>query len=196
MLGNNTCGDCGVAGLQHGLESAETDTGEHEPFPDDQQAVDYYLTYTGGQDTGVVLSQYLAYVRSNGYYGHTVAAYAPVAVYDVPTLQAAVWLYDFAYAGIVVTEGMQAAFAAGRPWTRETLDSPVLGGHCVPVVGYDGTYLYAVTWGAVQPIAYSAWHYMSEEAWAVITGELGTAGGDGRGISLPALQADLSRLAA
>ena len=46
--------------------------------------------------------------------------------------------------------------------------------------------------GQVQPIAYSAWHHMSEEAWAVITGEL--VGGNEHGVSLKALQADLKRL--
>ena len=61
--------------------------------------VSYYLAYTGGQDSGVVLSQFLAYVRQHGFYGHSVAAYAPVAVHDVPTLCFAIDAYDFAYVG-------------------------------------------------------------------------------------------------
>lgn len=192
MLGNNEYGDCGVAGLQHLFMAAAADTGATEAFPTTEQAVSYYLDYTGGQDGGVVLADYLAHVHTNGYFEHTVTAYAPVAVHDVPTLQFAIWAYDAAYCGIAVTEAMQQAFAAREPWTLEVLDSPVLGGHCIPIVGYDSTYLYAVTWGQVQPIAYSAWHYLSEEAWAVIPGEL--ADGDGHGISLRALQADLTRL--
>lgn len=192
MLGNDQYGDCGVAGLAHLFMADATDTGATETFPSDEQAVSYYLKYTHGKDTGVVLSQYLKYVRKHGYYGHTVAGYAPVAVHDVPTLQTAIYLFDGAYTGIAVTEQMQADFQAGRPWTLESLESPVVGGHCIPLVGYDSTYLYAVTWGAVQPIAYSAWHYMSTEAWAVLTGEL--AKGDGHGISLAALKADLDRL--
>ena len=102
-------GDCGVAGLEHGFMSAAADTSERETFPDAERAVSYYFGYTGGQDSGVVLSQYLAHVRQNGYYGHTVAAYAPVAVHDVPTLQFAINAYDFAYVGITVTQGMMDA---------------------------------------------------------------------------------------
>jgi hypothetical protein len=193
MLGNDQYGDCGVAGLEHGFMADAADVSETEQFPTDAQAVSYYLAYTGGQDTGVVLSDYLGHVRQTGYYGHTVAAYAPVGVHDIPTLQTAIDLYDFAYTGIVVTQAMQEAFAAGRPWTLATLDSPVDGGHCVPVVGYDDHFLYAVTWGAVQAITYPAWHQMSDEAWAVITGEL--AEGDGHGVNLAALTADLDKLA-
>ena len=87
---------------------------------------------------------------------------------------------------------MESAFQNGQPWTLDDLDSPVVGGHCVPLVGYDSNYLYAVTWGKIQAIAYSAWHYISSEAWAVIPGEFQST--DGRGISLPALEADLAKI--
>ena len=172
-----------------------TAAGEAEPFPSAAEAVSYYLSYTGGQDSGVVLSAYLAYVRQNGYYGHTVSAYAPVAVHDVPTLHTAIWMYGFAYTGIQVTEAMMDAFSAGEAWTLENTTGQVIGGHCIPIVGYDSHALYAVTWGAVQRIGYGAWHYISDEAWAVLTGEFVARNGDGRGVNLAALEADLNRLA-
>lgn len=190
-------GDCGVAGLEHGFMAAAADTAERESFPDGNGAVAYYLTYTGGQDTGVVLSQFLAYVRQNGYYGHTVSAYAPVAVHDVPTLRFAIDAYDFTYVGITVTQGMMAATEGPGPWTwtLESLQGNELGGHAIVLVGYDSHWLYGITWGNVVRIAYPAWHQMGDEAWALIAGEIDTAGTDGHGISLPALQADLNRLA-
>ncbi|BBA99288.1 hypothetical protein RVR_5841 [Actinacidiphila reveromycinica] len=193
MLGNDEFGDCGVAGIEHVFMAVAADVGATEKFPTDKQTVSYYLKYTGGQDSGVVLSDFLAYVRKHGYYGHKLAAFAPVGVHDVPTLQFALWAYDAVYCGITVTEQMMADFQAGRPWTMESLNSPVDGGHCVPIVGYDSQYLYIVTWGAIQKIAYSAWHHMSEEAWALILGE--HANGDGHGLSLKALQADLDKVA-
>src|ERR1039458_3498395 len=156
MLGNDQYGDCGVASLEHGFMADATVTKEVETEASDQQAIDYYLKYTDGQDSGVVLSQYLAYVRTNGYYERSITAYAPVAVHDVPTLQTAISLYDFVYTGISVTADMQTAFQNGQPWTTEQLvDSPVVGGHAVPLCGYDDSYLYAITWGGVQPITYS-----------------------------------------
>lgn len=195
ILGNQSYGDCGVAGLHHLMMSDAADTSENEAFPSEQQVIDYYLQYTGGQDSGVVLSDYLTYVRQNGYYGHTVKAFAPVAVHDVPTLQTAIWLYDATYTGISVTQAMMDAFNQGEPWALETVQGEVIGGHCIPLIGYDGQYLTAVTWGGTQQIEYSAWHAISSEAWAVITGEEAAANSDGHGVNLAALEADLNQLA-
>jgi hypothetical protein len=192
MLGNDTYGDCGVAGCEHLFMADAADAKETESFPSDAQAVEFYLKYTGGQDSGVVLSQYLTYVRARSYYAHTVKAFAPVSVQDVPTLQTAIYLYDGAYTGITVTQAMMDAFGQGEPWTLEMAQGEPIGGHCIPLIAYDSTYLYAVTWGGVQKIEYSAWHAMSSEAWAVISGEF--AGGDGHGVNLAALQADLDKL--
>lgn len=194
MLGNDRYGDCGVAGLEHGFEADQTITGLKEREISDAQAVEYYLDYTNGIDTGVVLADFLAHVRANGYYDRTISAYAPIAVHDIPTLQTAVWLYGFAYSGIIVTAGMQQAFATGAPWDAEACSGPILGGHCVPVVGYDDQFIYIITWGGVQSITYSAWHSISSESWAVITGEFETKHGDGRGVSISALKSDLNKL--
>ncbi len=195
MLGNDQYGDCGVAGLEHGFEAdavmvEETLVG----FPSDQEAIQYYLKYTGGQDQGVVLADYLAYVRKNPYYGHSIDSYAPVAVHDIPSLHSAIAMFGFTYTGIAVTASMQQAFENHQPWTTELLLDPVIGGHCIPLVGYDNNYLYAITWGGIQQISYPAWHQMSSEAWAVITGEFVKHGGDGRGINLAALRNDLELL--
>lgn len=195
MDGNNVYGDCGVAGINHGFMAAASIVQAYsgETWPTDQQVVDYYLSYTGGADTGVVLADFLAYVKSRQFFGHTIQGYAPITVSDIPTLQFAVDAYAFSYTGIYVTNAMEAAFQNGQPWTLEDLFSPQAGGHCIPLVGYDSNYLYCVTWGKVQPITYSAWHFIADEAWAVIPGEFTST--DGRGISLSALQQDLSKLA-
>lgn len=192
--GNDEYGDCGVAGLNHYFMADAAIAAAKEQFPDRTEIVQYYLHYTGGPDTGVVLSDFLAYARKNGFYGHQLSAYAPVRVHDIKTLHFAVWAYGAAYTGIQVTQGMMTAFGQGKPWTLETLLSPEEGGHCVPIVGYDSKHLYVVTWGKVQAISYAAWHYMSDEAWALITGEFVAKGGDNRGINLAALTADLSKL--
>jgi hypothetical protein len=197
MLGNDRYGDCGFAGFFHGVEADEIVT--HEPLAtiSDQDVIAAYLKYTGGQDTGVVLSQFLTYVRQQptGLLGHKVDAFAPVAVHDVPTLQTAIYLFDFAYTGIAVTDTMMQAFQAGQPWTTGLLrEGTVEGGHCIPLVGYDEQFVYAVTWGAIQAITWNCWHYISSEAWAVLTGELVARNGDGRGVNLAALRADLDKL--
>lgn len=194
MDGNDEYGCCGPAGVDHYFKCDASIAHESETWPTSSDIVQYYLGYTEGQDSGVVLSDFLAHVKSDGFCGHTIAGYAPVGVHDIPTLQFSIWAYGAVYTGIMVTDAMQQAYENGQPWTAEDLEAEVVGGHCIPLVGYDSKYLYAVTWGKVQPIAYPAWHYMSSEAWGIITGEFVSAGGDTRGLNLSALQADLSRI--
>jgi hypothetical protein len=190
MDGNDNYGDCGVAGLNHGFMCDAAALKEQETFPSADDIVQYYLNYTGGDDTGVVLSAFLHYVQGKGFLDkHTVKAYAPVAEHDIPTLQYAVAEYKFTYTGITVTDQMMTDFNNGQPWTMESVQGNVEGGHCIPIVGYDSQFLYVVTWGAVQPIAYPAWHQISTEAWAIITGEDTTGA-----VNLAALEADLKKL--
>ena len=193
---NDTLGCCGVAGIDHGFKAAAADTQETESFPTAQQVGDYYLNYTGGQDSGVILSDFLSYVKGNAFYGHTVSAYAPVSVSDVNTLLFAIDAYDFAYVGITVTQAMMDAAQGPAPWTwtLEEAQGASIGGHCIILAGYDSQWLYGITWGNFVRIAYPAWHQMGDEAWAVLSGELVSAQGDGHGLNLAALQADLSRL--
>jgi hypothetical protein len=196
MDGNDKYGDCGVAGLNHFFMSAAADTSETETFPTAAQVVKYYLKFTGGQDSGVVLSDFLAYVRKHGFGGHKISAYAPVAVHDIPTLTFAIDAYDAAYVGITVSNDMMSAVQGAAPWewTLADLGGGAAGGHCIILAGYDSQWLYGITWGQVIKIAYPAWHQMSDEAWAVLPAELTKAGGDGHGINLTALKADLNQL--
>ena len=193
MLGNDQYGDCGVAGLQHTFMAAANITQQKETFATAAQAIAYYLKYTGGVDSGVVLSQYLAYVRANGYYGSNDVLYAPFSPLNTPALLDVTFLYGSAYCGITVTDAMMSAFQAGEPWTADLCDSPIDGGHCVPVVGYDDQWLTIVTWGQLQKVSYLCWSHIASEGWAIITDDLVKANGDGiRGINLAALKSDLT----
>jgi hypothetical protein len=198
MDGNDEYGDCGVAGLDHGELAVDAQSGVPllgiiRPL----RPVQYYLEYTGGEDDGVVLADFLAYVRKTGWYGRSLSAYAPVSVSDVKTLQFVINAYGYAYTGIAVTDLMMSAFQAGQPWTAaDYQNGEVEGGHCIPLVGYDSQNLYAVTWGGVQAIQYSAWPLISSEAWACIWGEIPASGLDDHGVNLAALQGDLGKLTA
>lgn len=194
MCGNDQYGDCGVAGLQHGFMADAAIVKRPALSIPDAETISYYLNYTGGQDSGVVLSDFLKYVMHTGYYGEKIAGFAPIPCANVTLIQTAIDLYGFAYVGIAVTQGMMNQFEAGQPWTAPPPDDPVVGGHCIPIVGYDGQYMTAVTWGAEQKMDYSFWHRQGDEAWAVLTSEFVAAGGDGRGINLAALQADLKKI--
>lgn len=131
MAGNDTYGDCGVAGIDHLFMADESVTGESGQSPQAADVVNYYLTYTNGQDTGVVLADFLSYVKQQGFFGHSIHAYAPVGVHDIPTLHFAVDAYDAAYTGIAVTSAMQRSYAEGKAWDLDDMLSEVVGGHCL-----------------------------------------------------------------
>jgi hypothetical protein len=192
MDGNDSYGDCGVAGINHGDMAVDLVCRRGLLEVTDAQLVQYYLTYTGGVDSGVVLADFLAYVAKKTFFNRELVAYAPVSVTDYATLQFTVNAYGFAYTGIQVTDKMmQASESGNEPWTAAMFsEGKVEGGHCIPLVGYDSDYLYAVTWGALQPIQYSAWHLMAEEAWACIWDEMNTI----HGFNLAALKADIAKL--
>jgi hypothetical protein len=195
MDGNDTYGDCGVAGTDHGEICVALGSGVPLLGLTASQVVQYYLAYTSGQDTGVVLADFLKHVKDTGWFGRILAGYAPVSVSDFRTLQFVINAYGYAYTGVQCTDTMQQAAEARQPWTAGVFQSgTVEGGHCIPLVGYDSQYLYAVTWGAVQAIEYSAWHLMAEEAWAVLWGEVPVSGLDAHGVNLASLQADLGSL--
>jgi len=196
MLGNDQYGDCGPAGFIHGCEADAAITHQKENWPTAQEVINGYLAYTHGQDAGVVLSDFLSYVRMQpkGFCGHKLTAYAPINHLDTTMLRTAIWMYDFIYTGIAVTDAMMQAAQLGQPWTLADLHSPVVGGHCVPVVAYDEHWLYLVTWGSIQKVSYPMWSQICDEAWVVITEEFVKAGGDWHGVSLKALEADLNRL--
>ncbi len=189
--GNDQYGDCGVAGIHHGDMTVDLICRRGKLQVTAEQIVQYYLKYTGGQDTGVVLADFLAYVRKTGFFIRKLDAYAPVSINDLATLRFAVSAYGYAYTGIQVTDLMMQAFQNGQPWTATDFQNgQVEGGHCIPLVGYDSQNLYAVTWGRIQAIQYSAWHLMAEEAWACIWDEMNTIAG----FNKAALVADLGKL--
>lgn len=192
MDGNDQYGDCGVAGMHHGDMAVDLIAKRGKLQVTDQQIVNYYLTYTGGQDDGVVLADFLTYVHNKGFFIRKLDGFAPVSITDYKTLQFVINAYGYAYTGIQVTDQMMNAFQNHQPWTAaEFTNGQVEGGHCIPLVGYDSHYLYCVTWGAIQPIEYSAWHLIAEEAWACIWDE---AVAGLHGFSMAALKADLNKL--
>lgn len=114
----------------------------------------------------------------------------------LPTAPASVAVPTVPNPGDGTDWGMLGNDSNHQPWDLNAIQGSVVGGHCIPIVGYDSNYLYAITWGGVQPIAYPAWARIASEAWAVITRTQVQAGNDGRGINLAALKSDLALLAA
>jgi hypothetical protein len=87
-------------------------------------------------------------------------------------------------------------FQAGQPWTLvpDWQNQSIEGGHAIPILGYDEQWMYCVTWGAVQEMAWDWWSAYGDEAWVVLSEEYEKAGHPIEGIDVATLQADLAHL--
>jgi hypothetical protein len=198
MDGNEQFGDCTIAGAGHLIAAANFDVSRTDPVPTSAEAVAQYKALTGcvtagdSHDTGLEESALLKTWTDVGLFGdNRIAGYAPVSPVGTQMIRQAVAAYGACYVGVNLPQSAEDQFDAGEPWTY-TGDQPV-GGHCIVFVGYDETWLYAVTWGAVVKVAADWWEHYGEEAWAVIPQAFVEAG-RGPTLDLATLRADIASL--
>jgi hypothetical protein len=178
MLLNDQLGDCTAAGLLHLFLAMTTYAGD-AISPTNAIAESLYERFgynpadvqpdgTNPTDKGAVEQDVLQDVSTDPVDGCEVAAFAQVDHTNQEEMQHATSTFGGLYLGIACPESMQEQFAAG-----EVIDyvpgSPVEGGHCVIVVGWDSDYLYVVTWGALVKMTWRFWEEYGDEAWVVIS---------------------------
>lgn len=199
MDGNDTYGDCTIAGIAHLIHAFNLETAEHDSVPGTAATDKEYFTLSGspgGQpdpqfDNGLVEADVLKHWRTSGLFGHKIAAYVPVKPTDTNALRQAIQFYGGAYLGVQLPESAEDQFNDGQPWTV-VVGSQIAGGHCIVAVGYDANYLHCVTWGAEIKVAWDWWAHYGDEAWCVIASQDVEAGHGATGLDLKALEADLA----
>ena len=195
MLGNDQYGDCTFAGIVHARMATASILSITETFPSTQQVIQAYLKYTNGQDAGAVEADLLKYWQANPLFGSKIAAYAPTDRADLDELRSVINSYGLAYIGISLPAPAEQQFGHHKPWTltHTPADQNIIGGHCIILVGYDKDYVYGITWGAVQPIAWNWLQTYMDESWAIITPEIVTKGQFGQ-LRLADLLKDIGKL--
>jgi hypothetical protein len=200
MACNNRLGDCTIADVVHSSQVWSFMTSERWTYCGDPATQAEYFKLTGGQDTGLVISQLLATWQAKGLgpVAKKIAAYAPVHFQNLTEVKQTVDWFGICRLGVNLPQSAMNQTNAGEPWaiTGTAADSQILGGHDVPVVGYDDQYWYVVTWGRIQPVTYGWFQSPQyvEEAWGIIPSEFEARGGDGRGINIKQLTADVTTL--
>lgn len=201
MLGNDQYGDCVFAANGHVVEQ-QTYVGQgNEVTVSTAQALAEYSKVTGfnpndpSTDNGAEVQQGLDDLRKNGLNGHKIAAFAQLNVTDMNSVKLAVSEFGAVDIGFNFPASAMTQFNNGQPWDVVS-GSQIEGGHCVLVVGYDATYLYVYTWGAVQKMTYAFWNKYVEEAWALIDQDWVNAasGKDVQGVDLGSFGAQFAAL--
>lgn len=183
MMLNDSLGDCTCAGDGHIVEQ-QTALGDKQELkvPDSEVLKAYehsgYKPGNPNTDQGWTVQAALDYLRTDGMRGQNmvtgaittwkIAAYGELNVKDHNEVKQAVYEFGCLSIGFDVPESAMQQFQEGQPWTVVN-GSPIEGGHCVIVVGYDADYVYVVTWGAVQKMAWAFWDTYVDQAFAVIS---------------------------
>lgn len=203
MYGNDVRGDCTIAGAGH-MEEAWTAYGQHREVSvaDDDvlrayEAVSGYDPSTGANDNGAVELDVLKYWRKVGIGGHKIVAFMRVDVHNHRQVKQAIATFGGIYTGFRVPQSAEDQFAGGEHWHVDPgpAGQQILGGHCVPVLGYDPANLTCITWARAQALTWHFWDVYFDEAWAIVTTDfLDRTGHDPQGLNLRQLLADLDAL--
>jgi hypothetical protein len=199
---NDRLGDCTCACVGHTIQCWTANAGQEVILPDDEilhlyEAVSGYDPATGANDDGAVELDVLNYWRQTGVAGHQIAAYVALEPGNHDHMRIATFLFGAVYTGIALPQTIQGQEVwsvppegpngAGAPGS--------LGGHAVPVVGYDASGYTCITWGYEQRLTYGFADTYMEESYAIISPEWVTQGKRApSGFDLVALQNDLAAL--
>lgn len=203
MLGNDQYGDCVWAGAGHEtmLWNAEA---KKMILITEQDALSDYSTVTGfkpndpNTDQGTDMQKAASYRQKTGIVDnqnkrHKVGAYLSISLGSVPEFKTAMYLFGTIGLGIQFPSSAMAQFNAGKNWIVVSKSS-IEGGHYVPLVGYDNTYVYLVTWGKLIKASWGFVKKYADEAIVYLSEEMLTGNVSLEGFNLTQLQKDLSQL--
>jgi len=203
MLGNDSYGDCVLAGAGHETMFWNREAGKTVNITT-ADALSDYTAITGfnpndpNTDQGTDMQVAASYRRKTGIEDsvrtrHKVAAYLAITPGNKLEMKQAIYLFDAVGIGIQFPKSAMDQFNAGKPWSV-VASSPIEGGHYIPAIGYDSKYVYIVTWGKVQKMTWSFFTRYCDEAIAYLSQEFLTGGKSPEGFDSATLNADLAKL--
>jgi hypothetical protein len=190
MDGNDTYGDCTIAGVAHAITTYSGLVGKKKIMG--TPAVEkLYFHLTGGIDSGLNELDVLNYWRKSSIDGDKIMAYATIDPKNHTHVQQAIQLFGGVYLGFQVQKNAIADFDARKAWTPGPLTKD---GHAVYAVAYDAKGVTVLTWGNTQQGTWAWWDECVDEAYALLPPEAKNAG-FAPGFDLAQLQADLQEVA-
>jgi hypothetical protein len=202
VLGNDRYGDCVFAGAAHETMLWNRAAGATVPFTPagvlgDYGAVTGFDPRTGANDNGTVVRDALNYRRTTGIRDangarHKIGAYVALEPGNWAHLTAALYLFGAVGIGIQFPASAMDQFDAGKNWSV-VRGASIEGGHYIPLVGRRGV-TRLVTWGRCIGMTKAFYLKYCDEAYAILSPEMLTAGKSLEGFDLATLQADLNAL--
>src|SRR6478752_3721205 len=205
MLGNDTVGDCVIAGGLHET-MLWTVNGSVEATMSTAAAIKNYSAITGYRpsagpvgdnptDRGTDMQVAASYRRKKGLVDaagkrHKVGAYLAIDPGDLEQHFLAMYLFGAIGIGVKFPASAMAQFRAGQPWTV-VKNSKIEGGHYVSGVARRGGELIVVTWGREQVVDPAFLTKYNDGSIAYVSAEYLRKGKSPEGFNAAQLKADL-----
>lgn len=175
MFGNDTYGDCVMAGRAHQTLRFELVEQKKLLKITDQDVLTEYFSETGGADTGLVVLDSIKEWRSKGWVAakrrYKIKAFAEVDPTRSTDIKRAVYMDLGVGLGFLLPDAAIKQFTAGKPWTVVSGASGKANprnGHYVYVPGYTKTGPVCVTWGRKQQMSWQFLAKYCDEAYTLI----------------------------
>ena len=203
MLGNDTVGDCVFAGADHET-MIWTNEGKNPAKFTNTCALSDYSNVTGynpkdpNTDRGTDVREALTYRRSTGIKDskgsrHKIGAFLLLDQKNMNHVLTSAYLFSAVGIGLRFPDSAMDQFKQNKPWTVVNGPDPTEG-HYVPIVGFDGKYLYCITWGKTQAMSINFFLKYCDEAWAILSKEYLVNNKSPEGFDLKQLEQDLAML--
>jgi hypothetical protein len=197
LMANDRLGDCAYASVGHMQMAWSMGASKKAVVITDAEIIAAYTATgynptTGAHDDGSNLIEVQEQWRSVGIAGNKILGYTGLDLRTQLQIMQAVYYFGGAYIGVNLPQSAEQQTDAGLTWTVPWF-SPIIGGHAIPILSYDATHVWAVTWGQVQAIT---WEFISrycDEAYAIVDPLWIEANGEApdSGLNITTLVADL-----
>jgi hypothetical protein len=200
MDGNDTLGDCTIAAAAHMILDWTANANPPATQPSEAEIEAAYNVVDGGVDQGADMLTVLNYWRKTGIGSHKISAFVQVESRNHLEVMEAVDLFGAVYLGVSLPDYCVSGDMLLTPWDLPVAEMSYppgdpANGHCIPIVGYDPTWLYVVTWGEVKKMAWGFMDAYADEAFAVVAPDwLSPAGESPPGFNMAQLVADLTAI--
>jgi hypothetical protein len=160
MLGNDTLGDCTMAGLAHHQQIITLDGGK-AVCPSTEQVISAYSQYCGyvpgnpATDNGGVELNILTQIEGsrNGVFGKKLLGYISPDPKNLDHVKKAIAYFRCIYMGCL----LPGNFRTQPVWSVVADDGGIEGGHCMVNAKYDPDQIEFITWGMKQPATWAWW---------------------------------------
>lgn len=165
VMGNNLYGNCTIVTPAHAILAWRANELSDTRRISDNAVIE--LSREMGALNGYNILDRLRYWRKLGMWANLLWAFASVDPLDRPSIARAINTFGVVDIGV----NLPLAWRNADEWTTGTgrnYRPGSWGGHSVPLVGYDKTNVYAVTWGQIVPMTWDALTTYCDEAYALI----------------------------